>query len=93
MGNRLTAVQLQQAGSVICSATEGDASADRTTVKLTKGIKWAVPKPLDWLQKQVALTATIHGAGVPTKSFVKKMYISGMLGDGGNVRLTDTKEG
>ncbi len=93
MPNRLTVIQLKQGNSAVCSATEGEASTDRATVKLTKGIKWAVPKAIDCLQKQVTLTATIHDAGVPTKSFAKTMYISGIVGDGSTVRLTDKKEG
>ncbi len=93
MPNRLTVIQLKQGTSAICSATEGEASTDRATVKLTKGIKWTVPQPIDCLQKQVTLTAVIHDAGVPEKSFAKPMYISGITGNGTTVRLTDKKEG
>lgn len=90
--NKLTGIQLKQGSSLVCSATEGEASTDRATVKLMKGITWAVPAALTMLQKQVTLTATIHDAGVPTKSFAKPMYVSGIVGNG-TVRLTDKKEG
>lgn len=92
MGNRLTDIALTLGGATICKATEGDASPDRATVKLTQGINWSssVTKPLDYLQKQVTLTSKIHDSGPQARSFAKPMYIAGI--SGGYIRLTDKKE-
>lgn len=91
MGARMTAIEVKEAGRVICTATEGEASDDRNTVKLTKGINWVVAKPLACLQMKIMLSAKIHDAGVPQKSFAKPMYVSGIT-PGSGVRLTEKKE-
>jgi hypothetical protein len=71
-------------GAEICKATEGTLDDSNGEILLTKGVTWTTAmRPLDNLEKQVAVTAKIQRPGQPEKSYVQaKMFIIGIKSTG-----------